>query len=97
MIDVCGKQISESTIVEALKKYCGFEEYKKFEFNIDGWIFGGERPNRDKTMEYPYYIATVKNHNQKLTLNEIENDARIYFSEQQVKDLITNLQKMIGG
>lgn len=27
MIDIKGKQISEQTIVEALKKHCGFEEF----------------------------------------------------------------------
>lgn len=90
MFEIKGRQISEQTIVEALKAHCGFEEKPKFCFQVD-FLFGGEREDRNKNDDFPYYISTRINNPDNSILS-----AREMFSESHIEKIIENLQKMIG-
>lgn len=73
MIEIKGKQVSEDTIVEALRKHIGFEKKKKFEPIDIGRTTIAVRDGSD----YPIVIQ-VSDYGSKSDREEYNLDARPY-------------------
>lgn len=90
MIPIQGKEVSEDTIVMALKSYCGFEKQPKFQFQVD-FLFAGERKDRNKNNDFPYFITSRNPKSENFIVL-----AKEMFSKNHIEEIIKNLQKMIG-